>query len=119
MSRLAAAVTAVVAIAVTGSAGGATPKTQKRTLSADPDGGLTFSKTKITAHPGVVKLVMANPKGSGLPHGVAIAKHGKGKVVNPGGTSSVKAKLKRGTYTFYCPATGHRAAGMKGKLVIQ
>jgi plastocyanin len=116
MRKLAAAIALVTLVAV-GPAAAAT--VQKRKLSADPDGGLTFSKTKITAHPGVVKLVMANPKGSGLPHGVAIAKHGKGKVVNPGGTSSVKAKLKKGTYTFYCPATGHRAAGMKGKLVIQ
>jgi plastocyanin len=118
MIRLAAAVTAVAAIAVTGSAGGAT-STQKRTTSADPDGGLVFTKKKLRAHPGVVKIVMTNPKSSGLPHGVGIAGHGKGKVVNPGGTSSVKAKLKKGTYTFYCPAPGHRAAGMKGKLVIQ
>jgi plastocyanin len=116
MRKLAAAMALVTLVAV-GPAAAAT--VQKRKLSADPGGGLTFSKTRITAHPGVVKLVMANPKGSGLPHGVAIAGHGKGKVVNPGGTSSVKAKLKKGTYTFYCPATGHRAAGMKGKLIIQ
>jgi uncharacterized cupredoxin-like copper-binding protein len=119
MIRLGAVVTAVAAIAVAGSAGGAAPKVQKRTLSADRGGGLTFTKTKLTAHPGVVKIVMANPKRAGLEHGVAIAGHGKGKVVNPGGTSSVKATLKKGTYTFYCPATGHRAAGMKGKLTIE
>jgi uncharacterized cupredoxin-like copper-binding protein len=119
MIRLGAAVTAVAAIAVAVPAGGAAPKTQKRTLSADPDGGLTFTKTKLTAHAGVVKIVMANPKSAGLQHGVAIAGHGKGKVVDPGGTSSVKARLKKGTYTFYCPATGHRAAGMKGKLLVQ
>ena len=27
-------------------------------------------------------------------------------------------KLKKGTYTFYCPVDGHEAAGMKGKLVV-
>src|SRR4051794_24425525 len=116
MSRLTAAI-AVAALVAAGPAAATT--VQKRTLSADPDGGLTFSKTKVSAHKGVVKLVMTNPKGSGLPHGIGIVGHGKGKVVNPGSTSSVKAKLKRGTYTFYCPAPGHKAAGMKGKLVIK
>jgi uncharacterized cupredoxin-like copper-binding protein len=119
MIKLGSVATAVAAIAVAAPAGGAAPKVQKRSTSADPDGGLTFTKKRLTAHPGVVKIVMPNPKSSGLPHGVAIAGHGKGKVVNPGSSSSVKAKLKKGTYTFYCPATGHRAAGMKGKLTIE
>jgi uncharacterized cupredoxin-like copper-binding protein len=30
----------------------------------------------------------------------------------------VTVKLKKGTYTFYCPVDGHKAAGMKGKLVV-
>jgi plastocyanin len=116
MRRLAGAIV-IAALVAAGPAAATT--VQKRTTSADPDGGLTFTKKKLRAHPGVVKIVMANPKSSGLPHGVGISGHGKGKVVSPGGTSSVKAKLKKGTYTFYCPATGHRAAGMKGKLIVK
>ena len=35
-------------------------------------------------------------------------------------TSTVSAKgLKKGTYTFYCPVDGHKAAGMKGELTVQ
>jgi plastocyanin len=116
MRRL-AAVTVVLALAAAGPAVGAT-SIQKRTLSANAHGALRFSRAKLHAGPGVVKIVMSNPKGSGLSHGIAIAGHGRGRIVGPGGTSAVKAKLKRGTYTYYCPFPGHRAAGMKGKLVV-
>jgi plastocyanin len=116
MTKLAAAI-AVLGLATTGVAVAATPAHTKK-LSADPGGGLTFTKHRITVRHGVVKLVMKNPRGSGLPHGIAIAGHGKGKIVNPGGSSTVKAKLKRGTYTFYCPFPGHKAAGMKGTLMV-
>ena len=27
-------------------------------------------------------------------------------------------RLKPGTYEFYCPVPGHRALGMKGKLIV-
>jgi uncharacterized cupredoxin-like copper-binding protein len=117
MSKL----TAVIALAALGAAGPAVAATRTvhtRTLSADRNGGLTFSKTRITVRHGTVKLVMTNPKGSGLPHGIAIVRHGKGKVVDPGGRSSVKARLAKGTYTYYCPFPGHKAAGMTGKLVV-
>ena len=117
MRRLAAAIS-IAALGLAGPAAGAV-HVQKRTLSADPAGGLSFTKAKLSAGPGTVKLVMANPKGSGLPHGIAIVGHGKGKVVDPGGKSSIKAKLKKGTYTYYCPFPGHKAAGMKGKLTIK
>jgi uncharacterized cupredoxin-like copper-binding protein len=42
----------------------------------------------------------------------------KGKIVPKGATSTVSAKLKRGTYVFYCTVPGHEAAGMKGTLTI-
>jgi plastocyanin len=66
-----------------------------------------------------VKLVMANP--SSFPHAVSVKGHGidkDGKTVNKGGTSRVSVKLKKGTYTFYCPVDGHEAGGMKGKLIV-
>jgi plastocyanin len=109
----------LAALGVAGPAVAAKQKVQTRTLSADPGGGLSFTKTKLSARHGKVKLVMANPKRSGLPHGIAIAGHGKGKQVQPGKTSTVTAKLAKGTYTFFCPVLGHRAAGMKGKLLVK
>ena len=80
---------------------------------------LAFNKKTLRAKHGTVTLVMANP--SGLPHAIAVEGHGvekKGKTVGKGKTSRVTVKLKRGTYTFYCPVDGHKAAGMKGKLIV-
>jgi len=80
---------------------------------------LKFNVSTIRATKGKVTLSMSNP--SSLPHGIAIKGHGikrKGKTVNKGGTSRVTVTLKKGTYTFYCPVSGHEAAGMKGKLVV-
>src|SRR3954453_969188 len=88
-------------------------------LSADPS-ALKFHKSTLTAKAGKVTLQMANP--SSLPHAVSIEGKGvdvDGKTVQKGGTSTVSAKLKPGTYEFYCPVDGHRAAGMKGKLTVQ
>ena len=114
MKKLAAGI-AVAALGVAGPAVAATVHT--KSLSADPNGGLTFTKKRMTTRHGTVKLVMKNPSGSGLPHGIAIKGH-RGKIVNPGHSSSVTVKLAKGTYTYYCPFPGHRAAGMKGKLTV-
>ena len=78
--------------------------------------GLKFNVSTIRARAGRVTLSMANP--SGFPHGVAIKGKGTGKTVRKGGTSTVTATLKKGTYTFYCPVPGHAAGGMKGKLIV-
>ena len=99
-------------------AGAKSKRPQERTVKADANGLLKFDKTRLSAKPGKIELVMKNPRGSGLEHGIAIAGK-KGKLVAPGRTSRVEVRLKRGTYTFYCPFPGHRAAGMRGKLVIR
>jgi uncharacterized cupredoxin-like copper-binding protein len=101
-------------------AGAASGKTLK--LSADAGGKLKYNKSKLTTTHGNVTLVMMNPSGSGKPHAIAIQGHGidkDGTTVSPGGTSKVSANLKKGTYAFYCPVDGHKAAGMKGTLVVK
>ena len=101
-------------------AGAASGRTLK--LSADSHGKLKFNTTKLTTTHGRVTVVMSNPKGSGIPHGIAVEGHGldkDGKTVKPGTASTVTVTLKKGTYDFYCPVDGHRAAGMKGKLVVR
>ena len=35
------------------------------------------------------------------------------------GSTSITVKLKPGTYTFFCQAPGHRAAGMYGTLTVK
>ncbi len=87
-------------------------------LAAVP-GKLAFNTKALKAKAGVVTLVMANP--STFPHGISVSGNGvdkDGKVVQQGGTSTVTAKLKPGTYTFYCPVPGHKQAGMQGTLKV-
>lgn len=116
MKKLVLVSTLALALMVAALAGAAT--TLK--ISADPRGGLKFTKKALVADEGKVTISMANP--SVLPHNVAIKRAGlnvKGKVVSKGGISTVTAVLKRGTYRFYCSVPGHEAAGMWGTLVVK
>lgn len=91
-------------------------------LAADPGGALRFNTTKLSAKAGTVVIAMRNPSDSGIPHAIAVEGNGvdkDGPSVQPGATSTVKVALKAGTYTFYCPVDGHRAAGMKGTLTVR
>jgi plastocyanin len=91
-------------------------------LSADPSGALKFNTNKLSAKSGTVTVAMKNPASSGVAHGIAVEGNGvdqDGKTVQPGGTSTDTVKLKPGTYTYYCPVPGHKAAGMQGTLVVK
>jgi uncharacterized cupredoxin-like copper-binding protein len=105
------------------------PKTSTKTvaakggklqLDADPSGALAFTAGKATAPAGPLQLVMANP--SSIQHNIAVEGGGvdeKGAVVGKGGTSSVQATLKAGSYTFLCTVPGHEEGGMKGTLTVK
>jgi plastocyanin len=90
-------------------------------LKANAGGALKFNKTRLHAAPGKVTIKLKNPSSSGKPHAVEIEGKGVEKesgVAQPGERVSVRARLKRGTYEFYCPVDGHKAAGMEGTLVV-
>lgn len=99
----------------------------KLALEANPEGQLAYTANKATATPGAVTISMANM--SGVSHNVAVeAGEGgataKGSVIaatsfQTKGTASITVKLKPGTYTFFCQAPGHRAAGMYGTLTVK
>jgi plastocyanin len=95
----------------------------KLALKADESNGLSFDPKALTAKAGTVTITMDNPSGDSQPHAVSIEGPGgvsaAGKIAQPGGTSQVSLKLKPGTYTFFCPVDGHRAAGMEGTLTVQ
>jgi plastocyanin len=87
-------------------------------LAADKS-ALKFDKTSLTAPAGKVTIQMSNP--SMLSHNVAIEGNGldtAGQIVGNGGTSTVTANLKAGTYKFFCAVDGHRQAGMQGTLTV-
>lgn len=91
------------------------------TLTADPNGGLSFNTTTLSAKAGTVTITMDNPSSSGVPHAIAVEGNGvdkDGATADPGSNSTVTVSLKPGTYTFYCPVPGHEAAGMKGTLTV-
>jgi len=111
------ALIAALALAGIGNAKGGT----RLGLRASASGALKFNKKKLTAKRGTVTIVMTNPKGSGLTHGIAVEGKGvdkDGAKVGPGHKSTVSVRLKPGKYAFYCPVDGHKAAGMKGTLVV-
>ena len=90
-------------------------------LSADANGALAFDTKTLTAKAGKVTLDMTNPGSSGLPHAIAVEGNGvdkDGATAQPGGSSKVTVTLKPGTYQFYCPIPGHKAAGMEGTLTV-
>jgi uncharacterized cupredoxin-like copper-binding protein len=83
------------------------------------DSGFSFTKTSVTAHAGTVTLKSVNPQS--VPHDISIKGNGvdeTGEEVSNGGTSTVTADLKPGTYEFYCSVPGHEQAGMKGTLTV-
>jgi plastocyanin len=100
-----------------GGGGGGGGQTLK--LTADPNGALKFDTSSLSAKAGKVTVVMDNP--SSLPHAIEVEGNGqelKGDTVTKGGVSKVSGTLKAGTYEFYCPVDGHKAAGMKGTLKV-
>jgi uncharacterized cupredoxin-like copper-binding protein len=89
-------------------------------LAADSGGQLKFDKTALSAKAGNVTITLDNP--SPVQHAIAVDGNGVSKVgstVGMGGKSTITVALKPGTYKFYCPVDGHRAAGMEGTLTVK
>lgn len=89
-------------------------------LADDPNGGLKFNTTSLTAKAGKITIDFTNS--APLAHNVTIASS-SGAVLGAtptfqGGTKPLTLNLKPGTYTFYCSVPGHRQAGMHGTLVV-
>jgi plastocyanin len=117
----------IVAVAAGGVGGIATqasgrPAATTLKLKAAASGALKFDKKTLRAAPGKVTIRLTNPSSSGKPHAVEI--EGKGvekesRTIQPGGRTSVSARLKKGRYEFYCPVGNHKAAGMEGTLIVR
>jgi plastocyanin len=87
-----------------------------------PDNGeLAYTTKSATAKAGKDTINFNNPQP--LAHDVAIEDSSgetiaKTELVTEGSTSA-KAELEPGTYTFYCTVPGHREAGMEGTLTVK
>ena len=110
------------AVAPAGSGKPAEEKAGKLELEASPTGQLAYTTNKAIAQAGQVTISMKNM--SGVSHNVAIQSGTNGPVLGKSefqtkGSASFSVKLKPGTYTFFCQAPGHRAAGMLGTLTVK
>ncbi len=105
----------------------AVEKAGKLALHASPTGQLAYVTNKATATAGPVTITMPNM--SGVSHNIAV-EPGSGGATQAGaaigassfitkGSTSVTVTLKPGTYTYFCQAPGHRAAGMWGTITVK
>ena len=93
----------------------------KLSLAANAEGQLKYNTTSLTAKAGNVSIDFTNT--SPLGHNVNIEAAG-GKIVAStptfqGGSKTLTANLKPGTYKFFCSVPGHRMAGMEGTLTVK
>jgi mono/diheme cytochrome c family protein len=89
-------------------------------IPADPNGATAYTFADAEAPAGALTINSVNK--SSTDHDIAIEGNGvneKGEVVKDGGTSTIKADLKPGKYTFYCSVDAHRQAGMEGTLTVK
>jgi uncharacterized cupredoxin-like copper-binding protein len=90
-------------------------------IPADPGGALSYVFANAQAPAGKIEVESKND--SSVQHDIAIEGNGlpetKGPVVSGGGVSKLSADLKPGEYQFFCTVTGHRQAGMEGKLTVK
>jgi plastocyanin len=89
-------------------------------IAADPGGALKFDKPSLTAKAGKVTVTFTNKAPEG--HNFTIQSPGGATVAATptfnGGSKTLTATLKPGTYTFLCTVPGHAMAGMKGTLKV-
>ncbi|CAB4982597.1 MAG: hypothetical protein F2877_02305 [Actinobacteria bacterium] len=104
----------------TGGSGGYVQPTGPSLASIEIDSGnLFFEPTKVEAPVGIVKIWLKNTESgshnlviSGVPGFIL-------EVNGDGDAQAKKVELKAGSFDFYCTLSGHRAAGMQGKLVVK
>jgi plastocyanin len=89
------------------------------TLTADPNGDLSFDQTELTVPAGEVTIELVNE--SGIPHNVEVEGNGVEEVSETitEGSTELTLDLEAGEYEFYCAVPGHREGGMEGTLTVE
>jgi plastocyanin len=107
-----------------GEAATGAPAAEVTIVAKDP---FLFEPKELTAQAGDVKLTLTNQ--GAIVHSLEFENLPGVKKMLVSGTSrrapgkgtieSRPAKLKPGTYVFFCSESGHRGSGMEGKLTVQ
>jgi plastocyanin len=90
-------------------------------LEANSEGQLKYNTKSLSAKAGKVSIDFTNSSPVG--HNVTL-ESSSGSTVGAtetfqGGSKTLSATLKAGTYKFYCSVPGHRMAGMEGTLTVK
>ena len=117
------------AVAAPGAGKPAVEKAGKLEIPANPTGQLAYVATKATATPGAghdhdaqhVRRLAQHRRRTGHRRRQAHDRLGARAraASSPRAATSVTVTLKPGTYTYFCQAPGHRAAGMFGTLTVK
>src|SRR5215204_5911131 len=95
-----------------------TPETPQEAPATD-EGSLKFDQAELSAKAGKVTFNYNNP--SQVPHALEIEGNGVEEETETitESDASVTVDLEPGTYEYYCPVDGHKAAGMEGTLTVK
>jgi plastocyanin len=115
------ATTTTAPASTTSSTSSSAPASGALPIEANPEGQLAYNTKSLSAKAGRVSIDFTN--GAPLAHNFTIEGAG-GKILaaSPtfqGGSKTVTAQLKAGTYKFFCSVPGHRAGGMEGTLTVK
>jgi plastocyanin len=113
-----------------GGGGGSSSKPQKKASGGGGGGAGKLSESmtdfkfseanpSVKAKNGSITVSLSNDGGTSHAMEIEGPKEFKSKVISPGQKTTLTAKLKPGTYEFYCPVDSHKQLGMKGKITIQ
>lgn len=90
-------------------------------VSAPASGAPAFEPRSLRAPAGEATFEFTNP--SGTTHSFCVESDEVGTLgctaLFRSNTSTLRVRLERGGYTFFCSAPGHRQAGMEGALRVR
>jgi plastocyanin len=90
-------------------------------VEADPGGAPVFRPESLRTEAGRVALQLVNP--STTAHSLCVEAAEQAALgctgTFRGDRGTLRLRLEAGRYTFFCNVAGHRAAGMRGTLVVE
>jgi plastocyanin len=110
----------VVGAAVLGGAAYGASRPPARVQVSASEYRFTLSRLSIAAGPAIVQIANFGED----PHDLRLQRVGGTRVygtpvVQPGEQHDLVARLRPGTYRFWCSVADHRARGMRGTLVVR